>query len=101
MPRWATDARARGVRASPIHLAGYDAPTGSAGHAHARAQANPQPTTKEPRRKRRSISEEGQLAVLVWLLVVLALLLDVVADHRLICVSADRARKIAIRPKLP
>jgi hypothetical protein len=38
---------------------------------------------KDPRRKRRRISEESPLAVLVSLLVVLASLLDVVADHGL------------------
>jgi hypothetical protein len=38
---------------------------------------------KDPRRKRRGISEESQWAVLVELLVVLALLLDGVADHGL------------------
>jgi hypothetical protein len=38
---------------------------------------------KDPRRKRRRISEESPLAVLVSLLIVLASLLDVVADHGL------------------
>ncbi len=62
--------------------------------------ANIDAPINDPRRKRRGISEERQLAVLVELMVGPALLLDVVTDRPLVAVSTDGAREIAVRPEL-